>query len=119
MKGLFPVRPLNSLTNSLKFIIQPHDLETSDSLCGIGFQPIPAIPQLVYRLVPNTQVADVFFKGYCWFEKAFLRESAISFTGFLSEVNPPLHPKKPGFWDGQYRRSRRIAAPVSQLERNC
>jgi hypothetical protein len=60
MKGLLPVRPLNSLTNSLKFIIQPHDLETSDSLCGIGFQPIPAIPQLVYRLVPNTQVADVF-----------------------------------------------------------
>ncbi|WP_232731742.1 EAL domain-containing protein [Kamptonema formosum] len=60
MKGLFTVRPLNALTNSLKLIIQPQDIETSDSLCGVGFQPVPAIPQLVYRVVARNQVADVF-----------------------------------------------------------
>jgi hypothetical protein len=60
MKGLFTVRPLNSLTNSLKLIIQPHDLETSDSLCGVGFQPVPAVTQLVYRVVSKIMGADVF-----------------------------------------------------------
>lgn len=52
--------PINSLTNQLKFIIQPLDLDTTNALSKLGFQRIPAIPQLVYQEVAETQLTGLF-----------------------------------------------------------
>lgn len=60
MSNLSLMRPIDSLTNQLKFIIQPLDLDTINELGELGFQKIPAIPQLVYQEVTETQLAAVF-----------------------------------------------------------
>ncbi|UBF28429.1 EAL domain-containing protein [Kovacikia minuta CCNUW1] len=56
------MRPVTPLTDPLKLIIQPYDLETGRCLCEIGFVPIPVVPQLLYRPVTNPQLSEVFLQ---------------------------------------------------------
>ena len=52
--------PETLLTDPLKLIVQPHDLKTARDLGVMGFQPLPLVPQLVYRITTNSQLADLF-----------------------------------------------------------
>jgi len=50
------------LTDSLKLVVQPHDLETVHDLERLGFQPVPLVPQLVYLSIPQDRMADMFLQ---------------------------------------------------------
>jgi EAL domain-containing protein (putative c-di-GMP-specific phosphodiesterase class I) len=50
------------LTNSLKFIIHPNDLDASHRLHRLGFRSIPSVPQLFYRAVESRQLSQVFLQ---------------------------------------------------------
>ncbi|MGA7934900.1 MAG: EAL domain-containing protein [Kovacikia sp.] len=56
------MRPVTSLTDPLKLIIQPCDLETGYCLRKLGFMPIPVIPQLLYQTVTNSQLSAMFLQ---------------------------------------------------------
>jgi EAL domain-containing protein (putative c-di-GMP-specific phosphodiesterase class I) len=45
-----------------KLLIQPNDLETQTCLGTLGFQPVPAVPLLLYRMVTKTQLKDTFLQ---------------------------------------------------------
>ncbi len=60
MSHLYPPTPLNAPGPLLNLIIQPQDLLTSDCLCSLGFQPIPAIPQLLYTVLNKLEVHTIF-----------------------------------------------------------
>lgn len=49
-----------SLANALKIVIQPLDLETSNCLASLGFESVPAVPQLVYRSITKYQLPALF-----------------------------------------------------------
>lgn len=51
---------MDTSTESLRLVIQPDDQETRCYLLSIGFQPVQAVPQLLYRNVENYQLAEVF-----------------------------------------------------------
>lgn len=53
------VRPQMHLLN---LIIQPSVLEVSLYLCRIGFQKLPALPQLLYLSVTDSNLASIFLK---------------------------------------------------------
>jgi EAL domain-containing protein (putative c-di-GMP-specific phosphodiesterase class I) len=53
---------LSSLYDSLKLVIQPLGEDAVLGLPEIGFQPVPTVPQLLYRLVTHHQLADIFSK---------------------------------------------------------
>ncbi len=50
------------LTELPKLIIQPSDQEAYQCLTQSGFQPIPCIHQLIYRIVPTDQLSDIFLQ---------------------------------------------------------
>lgn len=56
------VSKTGSLTDSLNLIIQPDGLETRHCLLEIGFEAVPAVPQLLYVEITNRQLADVFLQ---------------------------------------------------------
>ncbi len=50
------------LTDTLKLIVQPHDLATMGELDALGFQPLPLVPQLVYIALARNQLAHLFLQ---------------------------------------------------------
>lgn len=48
------------LTEPLKLVIQPNNLETRETLLQSGFQPVPQVIQLVYCEILQPQLSDVF-----------------------------------------------------------
>lgn len=46
--------------DSLNFIIQPSNIEATNCLLKLGFQPIPAIPQLLYQYVTKRHLKAIF-----------------------------------------------------------
>lgn len=53
---------MNRLNDLPTLLIQPNDEETSGYLAKLGFQPVPAIEQLLYRTVTKNQLADIFLQ---------------------------------------------------------
>jgi EAL domain-containing protein (putative c-di-GMP-specific phosphodiesterase class I) len=53
---------VSSLYDSLKLVIQPVGEDSVLGLNALGFQPVPTVPQLLYRLVVHSQLAHLFDK---------------------------------------------------------
>ncbi|MBD2740977.1 EAL domain-containing protein [Coleofasciculus sp. FACHB-1120] len=51
-----------SQIHPLNLVIQPDDKETSCCLSSIGFQELPAMPQLLYQTVNNHELVNIFLK---------------------------------------------------------
>jgi EAL domain-containing protein (putative c-di-GMP-specific phosphodiesterase class I) len=50
------------LTDLLKLVVQPNDLDASRCLHRLGFKSVPSVPQLFYRTVENHQLSEVFLQ---------------------------------------------------------
>ncbi len=53
---------VNLLNDDLKLIIQPCDRQTELCLYQLGFKPIAAVPQLLYRTAGEADLADLFLR---------------------------------------------------------
>lgn len=53
---------MSYLSNTTKLIIQPDGEDTSRCLASLGFETIPAVPQLLYRGVTKSQIEHIFLQ---------------------------------------------------------
>ncbi len=45
-----------------KLVIQPNDPDTQTCLAKLGFQPVPTVPVLLYRIVTKSQLKETFWQ---------------------------------------------------------
>ncbi len=50
------------LSDLPKLLIQPNDPDTGTCLVNLGFQPVPAVPLLLYRIVTRSQLKEIFWQ---------------------------------------------------------
>jgi EAL domain-containing protein (putative c-di-GMP-specific phosphodiesterase class I) len=50
------------LTEPLKLIIQPHNLDTQHYFKELGFEVVPQVPQLLYRVMQTHQLSHLFLE---------------------------------------------------------
>ncbi|MCT7959209.1 EAL domain-containing protein [Laspinema sp. D1] len=50
------------LSDLPKLLIQPNDPDTRTCLVNLGFQPVPAVPLLLYRIVTRSQLKEIFWQ---------------------------------------------------------
>jgi EAL domain-containing protein (putative c-di-GMP-specific phosphodiesterase class I) len=54
------VRHTSLLTELLQLVVQPSDAEAHSLFCSLGFQPVPEVLQLLYLVVDESHLPDLF-----------------------------------------------------------